>query len=137
LLAHIDFLEESLAQLQADIDAHLAPYAQAMELLQTIPGIAATAAGAIIAEIGVDMGRFVIAKHLASWAGVCPDNKQSGGKRLNGAVTHGSPWLRAALGEVAQAIGRSKGAYLSAQFQRIARRRGKHKAVLAVAHTPS
>jgi transposase len=134
-LAHSDFLEESLAQLQEDIDAHLAPYEQAMALLQTIPGIAATAAGALSAEIGMDMSRFGSAKHLASWAGVCPGNKQSGGKRLRGALTHGSPWLRAALGEVAQAIGRSKGTYLSAQFQRIARRRGKHKAVLAVAHS--
>ncbi len=135
ILAHIEFLEESLTQLQQDIEQHLAPFADAVTLLQDIPGVGPVAAATIVAEIGIDMSRFPSAKHLASWAGVCPGNKQSGGKRLSGAATKGNPWLRAVLGEVATAISRSRNNYLSAQFHRIARRRGKHKAILAVAHS--
>jgi transposase len=81
------------------------------------------------------MRRFPSAKRLASWAGVCPGNKQSGGKRLSGHTTSGNGWLRAVLGEVAWAISHTSGNYLSAQFHRLARRRGKQKAVLAVAHS--
>ena len=135
LLAHIDFLEQSLAIVQAEIERCLAPFGQAVALAQTLPGIAETAATAIIAELGTDMSRFASDKHLASWAGVCPGNKQSGGKRLSGATTHGNPYLRAVLGEVAWAISHTKDNYLSAQFHRIARRRGKQKAVMAVAHS--
>jgi len=135
LLAHIDFLESSIADLHLAMEAQLAPFAEAVELLQTIPGVGATAAGAIVAEIGDDMGRFPSAKHLASWAGVCPGNKQSGGKRLGGKTTQGNTWLRAMLGEVAWAAARSKGTYLHALFHRLARRRGSQKAIVAVAHS--
>lgn len=135
LLAHIDFLEQSLAELETEIDRCLVPFGQAVTLAQTLPGIAETAATAIIAELGTDMTRFASEKHLASWAGVCPGNKQSGGKRLSGKTTHGNPYLRAVLGEVAWAISHTKDNYLSAQFHRIARRRGKQKAVVAVAHS--
>ena len=103
LLAHIDYLEAAIADLQLAVEEQLAPFSEAVELLQTIPGVGATAAGAIVAEIGDDMGRFPSAKHLASWAGVCPGNKQSGGKRLSGKTTQGNPWLRGMLGEVAYA----------------------------------
>ena len=135
LLAHIDFLEQSVADLEAEIDRCLVPFGQAVALAQTLPGIAETAAPAIIAELGTDMSRFASEKHLASWAGVCPGNKQSGGKRLSGKTTHGTPSLRAVLGEVAWAISHTKDNYLSAQFHRIARRRGKQKAVVAVSHS--
>lgn len=135
LLAHIDFLEQSLAELEAEIERCLAPFGQAVALAQTLPGIAETAATAIIAELGTDMTRFASDKHLASWAGVCPGNKQSGGKRLSGKTTKGNPYLRAVLGEVAWAISHTKDNYLSAQFHRIARRRGKQKAVVAVSHS--
>jgi transposase len=135
LLAHIDFLEQSLAELEAAIARCLAPFGRAVALAQTLPGIAETAATAIIAEVGTDMSRFASDKHLASWAGVCPGNKQSGGKRLSGKTTHGNPYLRAVLGEVAWAISHTKDNYLSAQFHRIARRRGKQKAVVAVSHS--
>jgi transposase len=135
LLAHIDFLEESIAQLQAEIEHALVPYAAATELLQTIPGVGAVVAAALVAEIGTDPTRFPSAKHLASWAGVCPGNKQSAGKRLSGKTTKGNVWLRAMLGEAAWAIARSPGTYLHAHYHRIARRRGKYKAAMAVAHS--
>jgi transposase len=135
LLAHIDFLDQSIAELEAEIEQCLAPFEPAVALAQTLPGIAETAATAIIAELGTDMTRFASDKHLASWAGVCPGNKQSGGKRLSGKTTHGNPYLRAVLGEVAWAISHTKDNYLSAQFHRIARRRGKQKAVVAVSHS--
>jgi transposase len=109
--------------------------AQEVALLQTIPGVGAVAATTIIAEIGVDMRRFVSAKHLASWAGVCPGNHQSAGRRGSSKPTGGNPWLKAVLGEVACSIARRRGSYLHAQFPRIARRRGRHKALVAVAHS--
>jgi transposase len=135
LLAHIDYLEQSRAELEAEIERCLAPFGQAVALAQSLPGIAETAASAIIAELGTDMTRFASEKHVSSWAGVCPGNKQSGGKRLSGKTTKGNPYLRAVLGEVAWAISHTKDNYLSAQFHRIARRRGKQKAVVAVSHS--
>jgi len=135
ILAHLDFLEESLGELQDEIECALAPFEEAVQLLQTIPGVGATAAAAIVSEIGVDMNRFPSAKHLASWAGLCPGNRQSGGKRMSGKPTGGDTWLKGVLGEVAWTIARSQGNYLSAQYHRIARRRGKLKAAVAVAHS--
>ena len=135
LLAHIDFLEESIATLQAEIEHDLEPFTTATEVLQTIPGVGALVAAALVAEIGTDTPRFPSAKHLASWAGVCPGNKQSAGKRLSGKTTKGNVWLRAMLTEAAWAIARSPGTYLHAQYHRIARRRGKYKAAMAVAHS--
>lgn len=111
------------------------PVADAVLLLQTIPGIGPVAAATIVAEIGVDMTRFTSGKHLASWAGVCPGNHQSAGHRGSSKPTGGNPWLKAVLGEVACSIARSSGSYLNAQFHRLARRRGKHKALVAVAHS--
>ena len=134
-MAHIDFLEEAIARLQEEIEACQAPSAAAVELLQTIPGVGAVTAAAIVAEVGTDMSRFPTAKHLASWAGVCPGNKESAGKRLSGKTTRGNVWLRAMLGEAAWTIARTRGSYLHAQFHRIARRRGKHKAAMAMAHS--
>jgi transposase len=135
LLEHITFLESALAELQQEIERLLVPFAEAVALAQTIPGVAQTAAIALIAEIGTDMSRFPSARHLSSWAGICPGNTQSGGKRLSGHTTSGNGWLRAVLGEVAWAISHTSGNYLAAQFHRLARRRGKQKAVLAVAHS--
>jgi transposase len=135
LLAHIDFLGDAIARLQEEIEACQAPSAAAVDLLQTIPGVGAVTAAAIVAEVGTDMARFPTAKHLASWAGVCPGNKQSAGKRLSGKTTQGNVWLRAMLGEAAWTIARTRGSYLHAQFHRLARRRGKPKALMAVAHS--
>lgn len=135
ILVHLDFLEESIAQLQEQIDQLLPPVEEAVTLLQTIPGIGPVAAQAIIAEVGTDMGRFPSEKHLASWAGVCPGNHQSGGKRLSGKTTKGDTYLRAILGDVVLALTRTRDNYLVARYHRIARRRGQPKAMMAVAHS--
>jgi transposase len=135
LLDHLDFLDASMAQVQAEIDARLAPNAAPMALLQSIPGVNAIGAAAtIIAEIGVDMARFPSAKHLASWAGGCPGNQQSGGKRLPAGITQGDRWLRGMLGEGVWAITRTKDNSLVAQYHRLVRRRGKYQAIVAVMH---
>jgi transposase len=135
ILKHIDGVDQELLEIEQQIAVYLQPYEEASRLLQTIPGIGAPAAAALISEIGVDMSRFPSAKHLASWAGVCPGNNQSGGKQLSAGTTGGNRWIRAILGEVVWVISRTKGTYLAAQFQRLMRRRGKYKAVMAVAHT--
>jgi len=135
ILAQLDFLEEALAQLPPALDQYLAPFADAVALLDTLPGVDAEAAAVIVAEIGTDLSRFAAAKHLASWAGLCPGNKQRGGKRLNAKASKGDRWLRGVLGEVAWAISHTRGNSLAAQDHRLARRRGKSKAILAVAHS--
>lgn len=135
LLDHIDFLETAVQRLQEDIEERLCPFTEEVRLLQTIPGIGPAAAAAIIAEIGVDMRQFPSAAHLASWAGVCPGNKQSGGKRLSGSATKGNRWLRGVLGEVTWASIRARDTYFGAQFRRLVRRCGTYKAALAVAHS--
>ena len=135
ILAPIDFLEQASAPVQAEIERCLPPFAEALALLQTIPGIKAVAAAAILAEIGPDMSRFPSSGHLASWAGLCPTNKESGGKRLKGPANRGNVWLRAIMGEVAWGSIRTHGTYFQAQFHRIARRRGRNKAAIAVAHS--
>lgn len=135
ILAHLAFLEETLEQLQHDIEEQLCPFQEAMTLLMSIPGIQALSAATILGEIGDDMTRFPSAKHLASWAGVCPGNKQSGGKRLSGKTTKGNTTLRAILAEVVWVLSHMKDNYLSAQYHRLARRLGKNKAAMAVAHS--
>ncbi len=135
ILAHIDFLEESIEEIQREIEERLAPFEEAVVLAQSVIGIQATATAAMVAEIGIDRTRFPSDKHFASWAGISPGNKQSGGKRLSGATTSGNPYLRAMLGEVAWAIARTKDNDLSAFYHRIAHRRGKQKAIMALAHT--
>src|SRR5262249_27235562 len=136
LLMHNHVLERSIAELEAEIEHSLAPFGQAVALAQTLPGIAETAATAIIAEIGTDMSRFPSDRHIASWAGVCPGNKQSGGKRLSGQTTKGNTWLRGLLGELAWAAIRQKDTAFGARYQRLRRRIGTQKAVVAVAHHP-
>lgn len=135
ILTHLDFLEAAVRDLEAEITRLLAPYAEATTLLLTIPGIGALVAATIVAEIGADMTRFPSAKHLASWAGVCPGNNQSGGRRRPSKPTKGDTWLRAMLGEAAWALSRTKDNYLAAQYHRLARRRGKPKALMALAHS--
>ncbi len=135
ILAHIDFLEEAIDRLSEEIEERIAPFAPQRELLKTIPGVSQRTAEVLIAEIGVDMNAFPTPKHLASWAGMCPGNDQSGGKRRSGKTRNGSKWLRSTLTESALAAARTKNSYLAAQYQRLRGRRGHSKAVTAVGHS--
>jgi transposase len=125
-----------LLSLLSIIAAIRTPFDEAVALLQTIPGVGERVATTIVAEIGPEVSRFPSAKHLASWAGVCPGNRTSAGKRPSGRTTRGNVWLRSALVEAAWAAthGSATHHYLAAQYHRLARRRGKTKAILAVAH---
>lgn len=134
-LRHVDFLDAEIAGLSHEIEERMRPFAAQITLAATIPGIAQRSAEGILAEIGVDMGRFPSARHLASWARMCPGTDESAGKRKSGATGAGNPWLRAALVEAAHAAARTKGTYLAAQYRRIAARRGAKRAAVAVGHT--
>jgi transposase len=135
ILAHVDYLEESIADLSSQIERVIAPFSKQVELLETIPGVDCRTAETLIAEIGVDMSQFPTAGHLASWAGMCPGNNESGGKRRSGKTTKGSEWLRSALTEAAHAAARTKESYLSARYVGIKGRRGSKKAAVAVGHS--
>jgi transposase len=133
-LAHLDFLEESIATVSAEIAERLRPHAELIARLDTIPGVGVPLAEALVGEIGTDMTRFPTAKHLASWAGMSPGNNESAGKRRSGRTRKGSPWLRALLVQAAHAAARTKNTYLAAQYRRLAARRGKQRAAVAVGH---
>jgi transposase len=135
ILAHLDFLDEQIGLLSEAIAEQLVPFAPAVELLCTIPGFGRRTAEVVIAEIGTDMSRFPSARHLASWAGQCPGNDRSAGKRRSGTTRHGSKWLDAALTEAALAATRTKDVYLAAQYQRLRPRRGHGRALGAVKHS--
>jgi transposase len=126
-LEHVEQLERSIAELDTAVDRVIAPFAQARDRLDTITGVGKRAAETIIAEIGVDMSVFPTAGHLASWAGRCPGNNVTGGKRRSGKTTKGNRWLGEVLTECAWAAARSRDSYLSAQFWRLARRIGKQE----------
>ena len=111
------------------------PFPEAADLLTTTPGVQRHTAECVLAEIGTDMSRFPSAAHLASWAGLCPGNHESAGKRKSGRTTKGNPSLRSALTRAAWAASHTKNTYLSAQYRRLARRRGKKRAIIAVAHS--
>ncbi len=135
LLDHIDYLDVAVAQLDDDVDALMVPFVDARDRLDTIPGIAKRCAEIVIAEIGVDMNQFPTPGHLASWAGLCPGNNESAGKHRSTNTRSGNPWLTSALVEAAWAAVRTKDCYLAVRFQRIRRRRGEQRALIAVAHT--
>ncbi len=136
-LRHIDELEERIERLSAELADRLARVpadAEAVERLDSIPGVGPATAEVIVAEVGTDLSRFPTAKHLASWAGLCPGNRESAGKRQSGRTRKGNPWLREALVEAAEAAVRVKGTVFQALYQRLAARRGRKRAILAVAH---
>ena len=135
ILAKVDFLDKTIAELSAEIDRVIAPFAPEIELLRTVTGIDKRAAEGIISEIGVDMGRFRTSAHLASWAGMCPGNNESAGRHKSGRSRKGSKWLGALLAECAASAGRSKRTYLGAQHRRLTGRIGYAKANKAVAHS--
>ena len=134
-LAHIDFLEAAIAQVSTEIAERLRPCAEAVARLDTIPGVGPYLAEALIAEIGTEMSRFPTSGHLASWAGMCPGNHESAGKRRHGRTRKGSPWLRALLVQAAHAGARKKDTSVGAQYRRLAARRGRSRAAVAVGHT--
>ncbi len=135
ILAHLDYIDESLARLQVGIDELMVPFAEARDRLCTIPGVNTVLAEAIIAEIGVDMSAFPTAAHLASWAGMCPGQHESAGKSKRGTARRGNSWLQRSLAVAAMAAARTNGTYLSAQYGRLIRRRGKNRARKAVGHS--
>jgi len=135
LLCQIDSLEETIARFDQEIADYCRPFEETVVLLDTIPGVARATAEAIVAEIGTDMSRFPTADHLASWAGVAPGNHESAGKRHSGKTRKGNKPLGAALNQAAHAASRTKNTYLSAQYHRLAARRGKKKAIVALMHS--
>ncbi len=135
LLDQIDFLQGKLDTLSDEIEPRLAPYEAQLERLMQIPGVGRTAAASLIAELGTDMSRFPSAKHLASWAGLAPGNKQSAGKRQRASTTKGNTHVQTVLAEVVWVISHTKDNYLSAQYHRLARRIGKLRAIVAVSHS--
>jgi len=135
LLCQIDNLEEAVARFDEQIKTHCAPSEEAVTLLDTIPGVARATAEVIVAEIGTDMSRFPSADHLAAWAGVAPGNNESAGKRRSGKTRKGDRPLGVALNQAAHGAAHTKNTYLAAQYRRLAKRRGKKKAIMAVAHS--
>lgn len=134
-LLYIDDLSHRIDALDKLVQEYMAEYEAAIAAIDEIPGIARRSAEVILAEIGTDMSRFPSAAHLCSWAGVCPGNYQSAGKRKHGKTTKGNKTLKTILTQCAKSAKTVKSSYFCAQYQRIAARRGKNRATLAVAHS--
>ena len=132
-LSHIDALNAAITNIEKEVGLGLEPFRESAEHLTTMPGLSAVSASVLIAEIGVDMSRFKTAGHLISWAGLCPRNDESAGKRRSTRLRHGGNWLKTTLVQAAWAAVRVKGGYLQAQFHRLRARRGAKKAILAIA----
>jgi len=137
LLQHLEFLEQEIAAFDVRIAECVRPFVdpEQMQRLDMIPGVNRRTIENVVAEIGTDMSRFPDEEHLSSWAGMCPGNQQSAQKRGTGRTPKGDSWLKTALTEAAWAAGRTKHSYLGAQYKRLAARRGKKRALIAVGHT--
>ena len=135
IIDHIGFLDSSIAALTDEVTTRLVPFEAAVAIVTSVPGISRTTAEVIVAETGADMSRFPTAGQLCAWAGVAPASYESAGKRKPAGTRHGSQWLRRTLIESARAAARTKNSYYSAQYSRIARRRGPNKAAVAVANS--
>lgn len=135
LLRQLSFLDDEVVVLDAEVATRLAPFDETIARLDEIPGVGRRIAEELLAEIGTDMRRFPTAAHLCSWARVCPGNDESAGKRRSGRTGHANRWLRAALTQAAHAATRKHGSYFRAQYHRLAARRGKKRATMAVAHS--
>jgi transposase len=132
-LRQVDTLDAAIAEIDAEVDRDLDPFRDAVRLLRGIPGVSDLTAQVIVSEIGTDMARFPTAGHLISWAGLCPRNDESAGKRRSTRLRKGALWLKTTLVQGAWAAARKKASYLQAQFQRLRHRRGPKKAICAVA----
>lgn len=135
LLDQCEYLESLVKRLDNRIEDVMRPFEESVELLKSIPGVEQRTAENLIAEIGNNMDQFPSAEHLASWAGMCPGNNESAGKRKSGKTPKGNRWLRRTLNQSAWAASHTKNTYLSAQYRRLASRRGKKRAIVAVGHT--
>lgn len=135
MLDQIDHLDQAVARLDAQIDAAIEPFRHLQQRLVSIPGVARRAAEVIIAETGADMTRFPTPGHLSSWAGLCPGNNESAGKRLSGRTRHGNAWLCGTLGDCATAAARTKNTYIAERHRRLKHRRGAKRAKVAVSRT--
>jgi transposase len=134
-LEHLDFLGDAIEQVSEEIEERLRPFDEAIRRLDEIPGVNRRVAEVILSEVGGDVSRFASAGHLASWAGMCPGNHESAGKRQSGKTRKGSPALRQALVEAAHGASHSKDTYLQAQYRRLSARRGAKRAWMAVGHS--
>jgi hypothetical protein len=132
-LRQVDAIAAAIAEIDAEVDRDLDPFRQSVRQLRTIPGVSDLTAQVIVAEIGTDMSRFPTAGHLISWAGLCPRNDESAGKRRSTRLRKGAPWLKTTLVQCAWAASRKNDSYLQAQFQRLRHRRGPKKAICAIA----
>jgi transposase len=135
LMNHLTHLERQIEQVSERIEAISRPFDKAITRLMPIPGLDLVSAQNVIAEIGPNMYPFPTHAHLCSWAKICPGSNESGGKRRSGVTGHGNPWLKATLTQAAWAATRAKGSYYQAQYRRLAGRRGKKRALVAVAHS--
>jgi transposase len=133
-LRHLDYLDQEIGRLDREVAQRLSPFEEELQAVDTVPGIGRRTAETILAEMGTDMSRFATSGHLASWAGVCPGNNQSGGKSKRSPTKKGNLWLKSMLVEAARSAGRTQ-TYLGAQYRRLAPRIGANRAAMAVAHT--
>jgi transposase len=134
VLTHLDFLDEAIERVSQEVSSRIVPFSKNVELMDLVPGINQRVAEGVLSEMGVDMSCFPTHGHAASWTGLCPGNNESAGKRKSGRIRKGNQWLRRYLIEAAWAAVRKRGTYLSALYYRLVPRRGKKKAIVAVAH---
>jgi transposase len=132
-LKQIDTLAAAMAEIDAQVETNLGPFRTAIELIKSIPGFNDIGAHVVVSEIGIDMSRFPSAAHLISWAGICPRNDESAGKRRSNRLRKGAPWLKTTVVQCSWAAIKKKGSYVQAQYHRIKARRGPKKAIMAVA----